>query len=194
MTVYLKLLHGRDDPNQHMDNCGFDGPVLGPFEALHFTYTTHVRCFPKAGAGDELEVCYHDDMLVYEGKYYGDFEIAAEFGSSTPSLQTQDDLLRGLRNAHDCLSRLMHAADASEHGIDPRPALDADAIRKARDAVSKAEQLLTPPISAQAHENLVRACRLLVEAYAKGEDTEHIDWEDVDFAHDAAKLALSMVD
>jgi hypothetical protein len=60
MTIYLKLMHGRDDPEQQMDDWGFDGPVLGPLEAVHFTYTTHVRCFPKGSNGDAeaLELCY----------------------------------------------------------------------------------------------------------------------------------------
>jgi hypothetical protein len=42
------------------------------------------------------------------------------------------------------------------------------------------------------HEALVHACRLLVEAYAKGAATDaHIDWDDVDLAHDAACAALA---
>jgi hypothetical protein len=83
VTIYLKLMHGRDDPDQHMDDWGFDGPVLGPFEAAHFTYATHVRCFPPSSDGDAeaVELCYRDDLLVHDGKYYGDFEIAASFGS-----------------------------------------------------------------------------------------------------------------
>jgi hypothetical protein len=83
MTVYLKLLHGRDDPNQQMDDWGFYGPTLGPFEAVHFTYATHVRCFPAGSDGDSeaVELCFFDDLLVYDGKYYGDFEIAASFGA-----------------------------------------------------------------------------------------------------------------
>ena len=37
----------------------------------------------RKGSDDDaeaLELCYRDDMLVHEGKYYGDFEIAASFG------------------------------------------------------------------------------------------------------------------
>jgi hypothetical protein len=78
-SLYIKLLHGRDNPDQEMDGWGFDGPVLGPFEAVHFTYRTHIRCFPTHGEGDELGLWFHDDMLVWQGKYYGDFEIAADF-------------------------------------------------------------------------------------------------------------------
>jgi hypothetical protein len=83
MTVYLKLMHGRDNPDQDMNGWGFNGPVLGPFEAVHFTYAAHVRCFPKGSDGDTdaVELFYRDDMLVYEGKFYGDFEIAASFGN-----------------------------------------------------------------------------------------------------------------
>ena len=85
--------HGRTDPGDQLDDWGFDGPVLGPFEAVHFTYTTHVRCFPKGSDGDAeaIELCYHDDLLVHDGKYYGDFEIAASFGTATPEPRLPPD-------------------------------------------------------------------------------------------------------
>ena len=53
---------------------GFTGPILGPFEAVHFTYKEHIRCI-DANAGTELELGFHDDLLVHNGKFYGDFKI-----------------------------------------------------------------------------------------------------------------------
>ena len=38
------------------------------------------------------------------------------------------------------------------------------------------------------------ACRLLVDAYARGKESEHIDWSDVDQAHAAALEALRGAD
>ncbi len=73
--VYIHLLHGRDNPEQEMEGWGFTGPVLGPFEAVHFTYGTHIRCLPVVATGDELQLYYHDDLLMNDGKFYGDFEI-----------------------------------------------------------------------------------------------------------------------
>jgi hypothetical protein len=86
MTVYLKLLHGRNGPKEQLEGWGFDGPVLGPFEAVHLTYATDIRCFSKGSDGDAeaINLFYHDDLLVHDGKYYGDFEIAASFDAATP--------------------------------------------------------------------------------------------------------------
>jgi hypothetical protein len=83
MTVYIKLLHGRDNPGQDMQDWGFVGPLLGPFEAIHFTYRDHIRCINNSATEDEIELGFTDDMLTYQGKYYGDFKIAAEFGGDT---------------------------------------------------------------------------------------------------------------
>jgi len=91
VTVYLKLLHGRHDPDQRLNDWGFDGPTLGPFEAVHFTYLTDVTCMPRDPTGDALQLRFHEDLLVYEGKYYGDFEIAANFRADTPTPDPSPD-------------------------------------------------------------------------------------------------------
>ena len=76
--VYILLLHGRNDPNEDMQDWGFQGPTLGPFVAVHFTYKTHIRCITDPAQEKELELGFHDDLLVYDGKYYGDFEIVSD--------------------------------------------------------------------------------------------------------------------
>ncbi len=81
-SVYIKLFHGRDDPEQDMDDWGYNGPTLGPFEAVCFTYCTDVRCIINEMTGEDLRLSFHTDMLVHEGKYYGDFEIVAKEGGA----------------------------------------------------------------------------------------------------------------
>ena len=39
--LYIRLFHGRTDPNQDMDDWGFDGPVLGPYQFFNTTYVSH---------------------------------------------------------------------------------------------------------------------------------------------------------
>jgi hypothetical protein len=43
------------------------------------------------------------------------------------------------------------------------------------------------------HDALLRTCRLLLQAYPNGEASEHVDWDDVDRACNAAQLALAKV-
>ena len=71
--LYLKLFHGRTDANQEMDEWGSDGPVFGPYEFLHTTYTSFVRCGNQGGDCDSLYV--HEDMVYYDGVYYGDWSV-----------------------------------------------------------------------------------------------------------------------
>ena len=71
--LYIRLFHGRTDPNQDMDEWGFDGPVLGPYQFIHTTYASHVKLGRSDGDCDELLV--HEDMLYYDGCYYGDWSV-----------------------------------------------------------------------------------------------------------------------
>ena len=71
--VYIRLFHGRIDPNQQMDDWGTDGPVFGPYDFVHVTYGTDLKCGKADGTCDELYL--HKDMVYYDGAYYGDWSV-----------------------------------------------------------------------------------------------------------------------
>lgn len=79
--IWLNLWHGRKDPKEQMDEMGFCGnDVEG-----HVPPTGDVILFVKEGARvitydqkaeqgwTEVLVPYVEDMLFYEGNYYGDW-------------------------------------------------------------------------------------------------------------------------
>jgi len=70
--VKIHFYHGRKDPDEQMENWGFDGPTIGPFDAVIFTYLTDIRAFKD---GEETAIERKDDMVIWEGNYYGDFEV-----------------------------------------------------------------------------------------------------------------------
>ena len=71
--IYIRLFHGRCDPNQQMDDWGTDGPIFGPYEFAHTTYMWDVKLGKSSGNCDELYA--HEDMVYYNGVYYGDLSI-----------------------------------------------------------------------------------------------------------------------
>ena len=74
-NLYLHLYHGRDTADQDMDDWGFEGPSLGPFSDVIVTYLSTVRCMTDGGQSDELWLVFQEDMVVHDGKFYGDFCI-----------------------------------------------------------------------------------------------------------------------
>ena len=76
MSVYIQLLHGRQDPDQDMPDWGFAGPRLGPFVAVRVVYMTEVFCIDQTG--ESLNLRLVGDLLLWEGAYYGDFEIISD--------------------------------------------------------------------------------------------------------------------
>ena len=74
--VYLELFHGRTDPSQDMDDLGTRGPVFGPLQFVHTTY----NCEIKLGIPDDNAdiLSFHDDMVYYDGAYYGDWSVFSE--------------------------------------------------------------------------------------------------------------------
>jgi hypothetical protein len=43
MNIYVDLFHGRNTPSEDMDGWGFTGPILGPFEFIHYTYGDDIK-------------------------------------------------------------------------------------------------------------------------------------------------------
>jgi len=71
--LYIRLFHGRIDPNRDMDDWGSDGPVFGPYEFVQRTYTTVLRLGKSNGDSNSLYL--FEDMLYYDNVYYGDWSV-----------------------------------------------------------------------------------------------------------------------
>lgn len=72
--VYLELFHGRNNPNQNLDDWGEEGPVFGPLNWVHTTYRYHIKLGVPGHEG-MAELFLFDDMIYYNGVYYGDWSI-----------------------------------------------------------------------------------------------------------------------
>lgn len=64
--MYLKLFHGRTNPDEEMDDWGIDGPIIGP-AYISWTY--------GAVRFNMEHLIMLDSMIYFNGIYYGDFEI-----------------------------------------------------------------------------------------------------------------------
>lgn len=95
--LYLSLYHGRQTPAEELSDWGAPGPVIGPLRNVHTTYCAEVRVefetvedhdnyFPReAAAWDmqhriveyrrEAELVFIEDLLAYNGMYYGDWTV-----------------------------------------------------------------------------------------------------------------------
>ena len=70
--IYIRLYHGRTSIDEHLDDWGWNGPILGPYESIQLTYGTHIKLH-KADHFEDLAVV--EDLIFYDGYYYADMEI-----------------------------------------------------------------------------------------------------------------------
>ena len=83
MAMYLKLYHGRTNPDAMMSDWGSDGPELGPLQSVQGTYAADLKLGfvnPSEAATFNLDphfprLEYRGDLIVYAGVYYGDFLV-----------------------------------------------------------------------------------------------------------------------
>lgn len=89
MSVYISLFHGRNDPDLVMEDWGEPGPLLGPFEWIQVTYLNNIRAeyIDKSGKSMEARFAIVDDMVYYDGMYYGDFDILSASRLSTRDMK-----------------------------------------------------------------------------------------------------------
>jgi hypothetical protein len=71
--LYLHLCHGRKNPAEQMDDWGFHGPTFGPLDCVAETNRTTLRLI--AGTDHELELDHYDNLIVWDGAWYGDVVI-----------------------------------------------------------------------------------------------------------------------
>jgi len=89
MAVYIRLFHARKDPNEDLDDWGFDGPVFGPYDWAHTTYAMHLKLGRKDGTLHELFV--DEDMLYYGGAWYGDWSVFSDLSEdAAPSVYDKE--------------------------------------------------------------------------------------------------------
>ena len=81
-NIQIHFYHGREDPEQDMDDWGEDGPTLY-CQWIHFAYLSDI-CLGIEGDADhgpakEDGIFFHNDMVaIKQGEktmYYGDWEI-----------------------------------------------------------------------------------------------------------------------
>jgi hypothetical protein len=72
--MYLRLYHGRTDPDQQMEDWGFTGPTFGPLACYVHTYCCTFRMIGEDQTS-EVWLETHDDMIPWEGCFYGDLEV-----------------------------------------------------------------------------------------------------------------------
>jgi len=85
--LYLTMTHGRTDPEQQMDDWGTEGPSIGPLKWCHITYNASINLAFASGEITEPmlqrdPLHFHDDMLYYDGVYYGDWSLELLEGES----------------------------------------------------------------------------------------------------------------
>lgn len=100
--MYLRLFHGRTDPNQQMDDWGSDGPLIGPVN-ISWTYGW-LRI-----NGDHL--VNYDDLIYFEGVYYGDME----FFSDEDPFVLQEQISKNVITADEFLQRHKRALMVKDH-------------------------------------------------------------------------------
>jgi len=72
--LYIELFHGRETPDQKLDNWGEQGPIFGPYRYVHTTYSSDIKMGRPDGDDDD-ELVIVEDLVYYDKKWYGDWSV-----------------------------------------------------------------------------------------------------------------------
>lgn len=87
--LYLQLFHGRKNIDDKLDDWGEQGPFLGPFTFVHTTYAVHIK-FGMPDGDDRHWLTIVNDMVYYNGMYYGDWSVCSEKNADPARIQAVD--------------------------------------------------------------------------------------------------------
>lgn len=71
--ITLHFYHGRETIDQEMNEWGSDGPR---FVVREFSADRNGMTFRKIGDGYTTHLHYTDELILWDGVYYGDFEVS----------------------------------------------------------------------------------------------------------------------
>ncbi len=71
-VLYFELFHGRKSKKEKLDDWGSSGPIFGPLEYVHTTYASHIKF---AQNGECCDLFTGDDLIYYDGVWYGDWSV-----------------------------------------------------------------------------------------------------------------------
>jgi hypothetical protein len=70
--MYLQLFHGRKTVDEQLEDWGTTGPLFGPLEFVHMTYSTDIKFAFTDRSKRDRWLTSVDGLIYYDGYYYGD--------------------------------------------------------------------------------------------------------------------------
>ncbi len=86
VCLAIELYHGREDPDQNLEDWGSQGPVFLDIEYFHMAYLSD----PNVGGAIDF-LTTKGDLIYYDGIYYGDISVFLFDKDNPEHVQTYGD-------------------------------------------------------------------------------------------------------
>jgi hypothetical protein len=77
MPSYIFFYNGRHSSDEELDDWGFNGPVVGPYSRIAFTYGCHIKAIDEKEKITDFTIGT-EGLVEVLGAFYGDFIIIDE--------------------------------------------------------------------------------------------------------------------